>query len=112
MTINTVEIEARLASEYWDDDGGATGCALDGDVVCADIAYLLAALKAETARAEKAEALLQDTRGAFDAIRRELTAANEKLAAAQLDRDKWRKLYDEARLSDMNHNYNPFTDHR
>ena len=84
-TINTAEIEARLADMITNGvTVTATGDLEISDDLLATLAATEAALKAETARAEKAE----------------------------LERDKWQKLHSEARLSDMNHNYNPFTDHR
>lgn len=72
--INTAEIEARLADDYEHHGDRAT--------YCADIATLLTALKAETARADKAEQLVICGNEFASEIGLELHAANEKLKAA------------------------------
>jgi len=92
MTINTAEIEARLAKEYWNDSDTYSQYA-DISQACADIAVLLAALKAETARADDlqkdAVRLVQEKMNVIE----QLIAANEKLAAVKAFANSMRKSH-------------------
>lgn len=85
-TINTAEIEARLAEARKRQDMNDSG--LLAIIVASDFPRTLAALKAETARADNARysevemgRILVETQGELAAVKSQLTAANEKLAA-------------------------------
>lgn len=92
MTINTAEIEER-ANRGFGDRRASEGSTWELDCF-QDRRNLLAALKAETARADKAENGLLDEAERSADLQSQLTAANEKLAAyAKAEKDA-AELYD------------------